>query len=1044
MNAKLDDAWRAELGIASKRSRHFFANVSDLEREKDTAPQAHVIRRAFQILELDGVVCSESAPLVYFKRAPVITTELARRLHRDFWNHGGAPILVLIGRDSVHVYSGLSRPTNEADVDGHAAGFVVLLERASDAIREFLPSVESGEFFHRHAQSFDPKQRVDRHLLDNLQGTREELVAALRRDVNPDALDGLLCRLVFTCYLFDRGVIDAAYLKEVGIHGAVHLRDVLAARPRSVAKANLYGRLFKSLGEDFNGELFSDDLNAEASLVAAKHLDLLEGFFRGTEAKSGQQSFWPYNFGVIPIETISAIYERFLKPSDKEKGAFYTPRFLAEVVLDSALMRTESLVGKRYLDPACGSGVFLVGVFNRIAEEWNQANPTATNDVRARELLRLLRESVFGIDVNPTACRITAFSLYLAYLDQLSPRGIREIQAKKGALPKLVAGLPGAGAGKTGRNIWVGDFFADDDRYPVDVDFVLGNPPWGGIAGEETAAAGWCAAQIPPVAIPDKQIAAAFMRKGPMHLVAGGRVCFVLPSGTLFNHGKTAIEFQRTLFEGFAVDRVLNLADYQRFLFEEAGHPAVVIDYRVKARGSSRDVVEYWAPKADWMVTRAEVITVGPEDRSTFGAQDVLSDLRGADAPQIWKRRMWATPRDWRLLDRLSTLPRLRDRVRRAKERAAGKPWVMAEGFQPVGKGDVAAEAMGLLLPSKNFIRAKSSEIDLFLLEKDFDALPVAGVMVRSGSNKRVNVFRGPHVLVAKGFTSTAFTDADVSFQHALRGISGPPADRELLIFLAAYLRSRLARYFLFHTSSNWGVSRQEVHVEELLRLPFPVPEAQRNRKEAWRIVREVVRLVDGAASEAAGLMGDRAGIVAAASRSIEPLIEQYFDVLPVESPLIEDTVRVIIPSVRPTQRRPDVPTIMRADGRARGKYVDRLCGTLNRWARRTGFAIKGIHAGSEKLGIGVAVLQRSRRGEGGPVPPIPADILEALDKLRKTTGRKLNAFEFARGVKAFQDDLLYVVKPLGQRHWTETAALNDADEIAGTILMQSVARVRA
>ena len=48
-----------------------------------------------------------------------------------------------------------------------------------------------------------------------------------------------------------------------------------------------------------------------------------------------------------------------------------------------------------------------------------------------------------------------------------------------------------------------------------------------------------------------------------------------------------------------------------------------------------------------------------------------------------------------------------------------------------------------------------------------------------------------------KGFTSVAFADFDVSFRHALRGISGPKEDRELLIFLAAYLRSAARKVLL-------------------------------------------------------------------------------------------------------------------------------------------------------------------------------------------------------------------------------------------------------
>jgi len=77
-------------------------------------------------------------------------------------------------------------------------------------------------------------------------------------------------------------------------------------QPPKEAKKSLY-RLFEKLGEDFNGDLFSDDLVAEKATVLVGHIRVLRDFFNGTDVKSGQQSFWPYDFGVIPIETISAI-----------------------------------------------------------------------------------------------------------------------------------------------------------------------------------------------------------------------------------------------------------------------------------------------------------------------------------------------------------------------------------------------------------------------------------------------------------------------------------------------------------------------------------------------------------------------------------------------------------------------------------------------------------------------------------------------------------------------------------------------------------------
>lgn len=1037
MSIATEKDWRKEFGIGDAGPSVFFPSKAELNAPGTEASHGHILRRAFDLLKLDGILCTENTPLVYFKQVRRIETTEVARLHHKFWNHGGAPILVLIAPDEVHVYSGLTRPAPEADPGGTIPGLVEILDRASAAIREFLPAVESGEFFRKHEKSFNPAHRVDRDLLDNLQATREKIGATSTNKLDTKVMDALLCRVVFACYLFDRKVVGESYLRGIGLRRASHLRDVLGLQPRATAKKYLYD-LFRRLGKDFNGDLFSDSLDAEARLVSNSHIGLLDDFFRATDVLSGQGSFWPYDFAAIPVETISAIYEKFLKGAEKREGAFYTPRFLAELVLDVALAETSSLLDQRYLDPACGSGIFLVGLFNRMAEEWKQANPEARNDRRARQLRKILCSSLHGVDVNPTACRITAFSLYLAYLDQLSPRDIQELQQKGHKLPRLVH-YPDSTAKNVEGNIWCGDFFAEHAEYPIDADLVIGNPPWGSTALEDTPAAKWCAQPDHQYPIPDKQIAAAFVWKAAHHVGNTGRICLVLPHGTLFNRSKTALSFQRTLFTCHAVDRVINLADYQRFLFEEAGHPALVIAYQKKSPENQNHAIEYLAPKSDWLVTRAEVIAVAPEDRSTLTVGQVLQDLNSADAPQIWKRRFWATNRDRRLLDRLSLYPRLRDHVRQTKEIAPQKPWVLAVGVQPVGENDDPAKAETIRLPSRLFIEATSQDIDLFLLLSDCTQLPAAKFTVRSGSNKATQVFRAPHVLVKEGFANSAFADFDVSFLFSLRGISGPDKDRDQLIFLAAYLRSVLARYFLFHTSSSWGVSRQRVGVDELLRLPFPLPDHLSNPGRSWEIIREVGRIVMAASSKASEEFADREGLVQDASKFIDALIDEYFDILPLERALIDDTVRIIIPSARPTRKRQVVPTIQPSKEKQREDYTKRLCDTLNGWAKSGPFIVQGRATASEKLGIGVAVLQKVRGDAALPIPQQEfTDLLPALERLRKVTSKKLNTFELIRGAKVFDGDRLYLVKPIGQRFWTQTAALNDADEIAGTILMHT------
>src|SRR5216683_1605404 len=1024
--------WKKDFGIDRSRPPTFFASKDDLGPAAGT--QAHVLRRAFDLLELDGVLCSENSPLIYFKQVTRIDATGVLQIHRRFWNHGGAPILVLIAANEIQVHSGLARPIAETDKQGRLPSLVEVISRTSAAVREFLPAVESGEYFRRHRRSFNPEHRVDRSLLENLEATREKLSEISSRVLDPAVLDALLCRLVFTCYLFDRSVIGPNYLQAVGVTDAAHLRDLLAIRPRSSAKTHLYS-LFRKLGEDFNGDLFNDDLDAEAAFILAGHIDLLDRFFSATNVRHGQQSFWPYDFGVIPIETISAIYERFLKPSDKNAGTFYTPRFLAELVLDAALIETKSLLNQRVLDPACGSGIFLVGLFNRMAEEWTQVNPDARNDRRSRELMEILTGNLFGVDINPTACRITAFSLYLAYLDQLLPRDIQELQKKGRALPRLVNVVGSPIRDQTGGNIWCEDFFAESVKFPSNVNFVIGNPPWGSIATSGTSAAKWCSKR--ELLVPDKQIAAAFLWKAPEHLTADGRICLVLPYGILFNHSATAISFQKVLFKTHTVIRVVNLADFQRFLFEESPHPAIVIDYRKLPPSNRRSVIEYWIPKVDWAVAQTEVINISEEQRCSFTVQQVLDDLESEDAPQIWKRRYWATSRDRRLLDRLAFYPRLREHVRQAGEIGTNKAWIIAEGFQPLGRNDDPTKAKTLRLPSTLFVKASSDKLSLFLLEHDCDRLPSLAVRVRERSNTSTEIFQAPHVLVTKGFTRSAFVNFTVSFRHALRGIAGAPADRDLLAFLAAYFRSSLARYFLFHTSSNWGVSRQEVHVEELLRLPFPFPDSLPNPQRSWELVRKIAELVTSTANEAKKTFADREELIRRAENSIEPLLDEYFDILPEEKLLLHDTVNIIIPSFRPTQKRRIVPTLEPATSEQRNSYKERLCETLNGWADGP-FKVRGQVSASPSLGIGLTVLEKTRRSEITPMSALETDLIGALDRLRMTVTEKFNAFEMARGIKVFNENRLYIVKPLAQRFWTQTAALNDADEIAGSILMHT------
>ena len=1028
--------WRRDFGVDRAGYPGFFSHKSQLDI---ASSHTHVLQQAFDQLELDGILCSETTPLIYFKEVGSIQPYEALHLYRKFWNHGGAPILVLIASDEIHVYSGMSPPESPDRLTDSPLALVDRLEPVATALQNFLISVETGAYFNQHAKSFDTENRVDRHLLANLRDTREALSCTLTKKSSLDLLDDLLCRLVFTCYLFDRKVIGPKYLNDLEIPHCDHLRDILRIRPISLAKTLLY-RLFEKLGDDFNGDLFSDNLPEEQAFITDRHVDILNQFFHGTQVSSGQGSFWPYDFEYIPIETISAIYEHFLKDDGHRDGAFYTPRFLAEIVLDTALQGVAPLLGKKYLDPACGSGIFLVGLFNRLAAEWTIANPRARNPRRARELMLLLRNSLFGVDKNPIACRITAFSLYLAYLDQLSPRDIQELQRLGRALPRLVGG-PGYSdpidTDTSSRNIRCADFFLHTQHIPTNVDAVIGNPPWGGFASDKTPAGRWCKAYGRP--IPDKQIAAAFIWKSTSHVVAHGPICLVLPHGVLFNHSPTALAFQRSWVKGHRIERILNLADLRYILFRETIHPALVVRFRAQPPDAQDGTIEYWSPKVDWTTTKTDVIAVAPSSRATVKTRRVLDDLDTLDAPQIWKRHYWATPRDLRLLDRLSALPRLRDHVRASWDSSSDKRWVRAEGFQPLGPSDRIQDAKSLRLPARAYVTSRSPQLDLFLLPEECETLPSHSVLVRARSNTNTEIFRAPHVLITRGFKRIAFADFDVSFRSTVRGIHGPAEDRHLLMFLAAYLRTDLARYFVFHTSSNWGVYRPEVHIEEFLRLPLPLPHQADDQQFSESLIYRVAELLETASAQSSRDVLARDNAVRNASEEIEALVDEYFCIQPLEKFLIEDTVRLIMPSVHATQNQMPVPTVQTASYDQRTAYTERICSTLNGWSRSSDYQVQGSSLMSERMGVGLVMLEKRPRSRARhSADPLELELLETLHKIQSAVPTDPGSITPLRGVMVFDGAKLYIVKPSGQLHWSQTAALNDADTLAATLFAQA------
>ena len=187
----------------------------------------------------------------------------------------------------------------------------------------------------------------------------------------------------------------------------------------------------------------------------------------------------PYNFESIPIEILGRIYERFLgkvvelshkevRISEKESvrragGVYYTPDYVTNYMARSALdeklrsLKPDGITALRIIDTSCGSGSFLIAVFELLVEATTAyflAHPRESKkgDLVERDGVKLLslkkrreilEKCLYGVDIDPQAVEVAQLSLYLKLMESETPDSAHHSQVEMGAalLPSLAANI---------------------------------------------------------------------------------------------------------------------------------------------------------------------------------------------------------------------------------------------------------------------------------------------------------------------------------------------------------------------------------------------------------------------------------------------------------------------------------------------------------------------------------------------------------------------------------------------------------------------------
>ena len=922
-------------------------------------------------------------PLIYFSAMDQYDPTKSAKLHQLAWNLGDAPLLFVVTPDELKVFNNYEMPRQKDGLLDPRAGLIESIKLASnlEAQRHQLQEYnrkqfESGSFWRLSKARFNSKNRVDSTLMNNLKIMRRILIERMEQRISELRTDsknisivsivhGLLSRSILIKYLEERKDSRNHSVFPVGFFSrffekAECYTDVLVSKNATYA-------LYKCLEDKFNGDMLPL-VDGELEIVRQEDLTILRDFLIGhSELDSFQLTLWPlYSFDIIPIQLISSIYELFfhLSNNDNDKGTYYTPLHLVDTLMDEVYPWEGEFNPITFIDPACGSGIFLVEAYRRIVFRWMESNKREhiTND----ELTTLLKQSIFGVDLNEEAIRVASFSLSLAMCDFLDPKSIWETLS----FPVLC-----------GENLYISDFFDEKAQFNQwKYDIVIGNPPWQSQLTE--LADNYLKKNMKTIG--DKQIAQAFSIKCSQICVEKGVICLVMPSkGFLFNRSTKSRNYRTGFFSDNTVIVIINFSIYRKFLFDHASGPAIGVIYS-PGQNARRGPIFYCTPKPQFTIEDSRRFSIEPTDICRL-PPDIIHDDR------IWKIAMWGGPRDLELIDKIQS------RYQSLQSFLLKHSMKSAEGYN-IGNGvKVCNDFIGM--PNITVEYFKEFHINKeYLPLVDFNRFQVS-------TDKNREVYKAPHLIIKQSHKNTHFLSAvleyDAVFNHSFLGIHG---DIAMLKYLSLIIGSKVFSYYHLMTNRRWLVERDELEAGDIRQTPIPEPsEADLQR---------AVAIYDSISCGGVPVKRDE-------------YVNSLYNLEEHEVSIIEDAVTYLYDyySKKGSSFVFEEPTQEQFF-----KYGEAIIDILKNTFGKTVVHSISYYVSNAPMSVVVLLLDDTTVSQDWIDNENALNCL--LEKLNEMLMDKRQNVYIRRNVRVYGKDAIYIVKPKQKKYWNYSSACRDADEI--------------
>jgi methylase of polypeptide subunit release factors len=479
-----------------------------------------------------------------------IENEIAN-IQKRIWSSGEVPLACIFFNTEIKIIDCTKHLTKNFKPE-YLIESLKLVGKAHDLYNEqFAIKIKSGIFWEQDELKgkFVFKNSAYDTLISNIRKVTDKLSKELK-NTSRELINKIIVQSILIKYLEEtsdtggKKLLTEKYLKKYSNSNS--FSDVL--------KKGKFVNLLTDLNKNFNGNVFKWEIEEQKQLDALDLgivADLLATDKTSIDSPQLEFGFpdWRYfEFKFIPVELISRLYEEFLGKNKKDKGLFYTPSHLAKLLVDECLPLKKfediNLNTFSILDPACGSGIFLVTAFKRLVQIWRlQHNLTKRPNI---EDLKRIQRNIYGVDKEEQAVMLTSFSLSLALCNELDPIEVIENLRFDDLCEN---------------NLVHSDFFKSNKIKDRKFDLIIGNPPF--VRGAISEYSNTWLLNDKNVKIPQGQIALKFLSESFQYLKENGLICLIIKSsGLLYN--STSNTYKKALFSNYNVVQILDFTALAR------------------------------------------------------------------------------------------------------------------------------------------------------------------------------------------------------------------------------------------------------------------------------------------------------------------------------------------------------------------------------------------------------------------------------------------------------------------------------------------------